>query len=185
MPDSKSPLGKTWLEITREERYFCAELFFEIRKDINKFIWFLNEQTELNLNEDQNWEIGYEVCFYRDLLYSKKIKVRETLFPAKRTFDLCLFSKSQMIIIEAKAQEKFEEEQLSELLKDIVRVNALLKLLGYEEVDLKICLLTAESRKAEIGLPECTWQMLASYYDNNRYFSLANDVPKMPKPMRI
>ena len=41
MLDSKNLLGKPWAEITREERYFCAELFFEVRKDIKKFIRFL------------------------------------------------------------------------------------------------------------------------------------------------
>lgn len=92
MLDSESPLGKPWLEITREERYFCAELFFEIRNDPKRFINFLNKNKILEFNPDQDWEIGYEVCFYRDLLYSDRKRVRKyEKYPTKRTFDLCLF----------------------------------------------------------------------------------------------
>ena len=33
---------KTWAQVTREERFFCAELFFVIRQDVRRFVEFLN-----------------------------------------------------------------------------------------------------------------------------------------------
>jgi hypothetical protein len=85
MQDLKSPLGKPWSEITREEIYFCAELFFEIRKGVKKFIQFLNINPSFNLNKDEEWEVGFEVCFYRDYLYSigesVKVEYNEVKFP--------------------------------------------------------------------------------------------------------
>ena len=62
----------SWSQITREERYFCAHLFFLIRNDLRKFLeWFkTNHYKEMKL--DKQWEVGYEVCFYRDYVYHFK-----------------------------------------------------------------------------------------------------------------
>lgn len=100
--------NKSWSDITREERYFCAELFFDIKNNIKAFIYFLNKRFKTNYNIDQHWEVGFEVCFYRDFLFDKGNKVRETEYSDKRTFDLCLFSNKEILIIEAKADQKFD-----------------------------------------------------------------------------
>ena len=63
--------GLYWRDVTRDERYFCAELFFEIKKDVPAFVKWLqqNKVVDINANELQaQWEIGYEVCFYRDYI---------------------------------------------------------------------------------------------------------------------
>lgn len=61
--------GKKWIDISREERLFCAHLYFQIQKDVNKFIDELNRLFEdLSLPMDCEWKVGYEVCFYRDFL---------------------------------------------------------------------------------------------------------------------
>jgi hypothetical protein len=43
--------NKRWNEITRDERYFCAELFFDIKQDVNQFVKWLNIQVTLGFNE--------------------------------------------------------------------------------------------------------------------------------------
>lgn len=121
--------NRFWRHITRDERFFCAELYFKIKGQEKEFIKWLKEKTEVNFLSDddlnQHWEIGYEVCFYRDYIKvigekngNKQIKKSAGLFPAKRTFDLCLFSEEKMIIIEAKAQQGFYSGQNNEFEKD-------------------------------------------------------------------
>ena len=190
MQDSKSPLGKPWVEITREERYFCAELFFEIRKDIKKFIQFLNKYTKLNLAEDQEWEIGYEVCFYRDYLYDNGIGVKATPFHDKRTFDLCLFSQNPIVVFEAKVFQNFDEKQLKSLEADIIKdISSLLKI---SETSLRISgalLYSTNKKKPEIGtiqnLELFTWEDLFNFYPKTKVFKVANEVPLKPKPKRL
>ena len=112
--------GKKWAEITREERFFCQYLhsLVEQNRDYMRiFIDYINEKTKLDLPNDNEteWECGYEVCFYRDLSYFAKKeydKIPVSLFPIKRTFDLCLFSKERIVIIEAKCQQIFHSSQL-------------------------------------------------------------------------
>lgn len=106
--------NKNWAEITREERYFCSHLYHSIIGKEKEFVKWLNEnlkpEGKLKLDESNIWEVSFEVCFYRDFLKSqnKSVKTYERkngdFYSQKRTFDLCLFSADEMIIIEAKAQ---------------------------------------------------------------------------------
>ena len=103
--------GNSWAQVSREERFFCAQLFNLIQSDdIKGFIQYLNSNHSLSLDECANWEIAYEVCFYRDLWQHRRRS--GTLFSPKRTFDLCLFSDSAIIVIEAKAHQEFDANQL-------------------------------------------------------------------------
>lgn len=108
-----------WRYVTREERYFCSEFHFLLRQDPNRFINWLNGKLTNKLTNDHllsDWEVGYEVCFYRD--YSRMVSVLPPGFSPKRTFDLCLFSESAIIVIEAKAQQGFGAKQLYEISRD-------------------------------------------------------------------
>lgn len=122
--------GKNWKDITRDERYYCAELFFVIRNDVKEFvIWLRDKAPELGISDEEineEWEIGYEVCFYRDYLKMKEQLIRESDFSQKRTFDLCLFSNNRIIIIEAKAQSGFGTNQNKEFKKDLTDIHNLL-----------------------------------------------------------
>ena len=60
--------NKAWADITREERYFCSYLYHSIIGKEKQFVKWLNTNTKLKLNESVNWELGFEVCFYRDYL---------------------------------------------------------------------------------------------------------------------
>jgi hypothetical protein len=110
--------GKTWNEITREERMFCARLYQCGQSNSRKFARWVVNTAHLAIDTDDNWELGYEVCFYRDLLYSRGHSVRRAGLPAKRTFDLCLFSQRSIIVIEAKAFQCFETDQAFHVARD-------------------------------------------------------------------
>lgn len=84
-------------------------------------LW-LNKNWDLSLSVDDNWEAGYEVCFYRDLQKLRKKRLDLTIYSMKRTFDLCLFSENAIIIIEAKVQQMFNEREIQKFQKDRVNI---------------------------------------------------------------
>ena len=136
LPDSKS-----WTEITRDERFYCAEFYRVLslsKENIGEFVNLIKNKCEPKkpLPENNDWEIGFEVCFYRDVLHHKDISIKNhsidceyinhkkerisiTRFPAKRTFDLCLFQDGYLIIIEAKAAEGYKNKQLDDFKADM------------------------------------------------------------------
>ncbi len=114
---------KNWKQITREERVFCFELFEVARKNPIPLLKLIQK----DITNIQNLEIGIEVCFYRDFLFAQGIKVRDTKFPPKRTFDLAIFLENEMIIIEAKVSQGFSNKQLDSIKNDKGFVRELLK----------------------------------------------------------
>lgn len=122
--------GKTWKDITRDERNFCYDLIYQLR--INKtesiFISWLIEYCNLELTEKidlKTYEISVEVNYYRDLIFhheltnnmrfENKKSIKGLL---KRAFDLCIFLPNDLIIIEAKAAQGMSTKQLKEFKKD-------------------------------------------------------------------
>lgn len=183
MPTIKYFGNKSWADITREERYFCAELFFDIKNNTKAFIYFLNKRLKTEFNIDQQWEVGFEVCFYRDFLYDKGLKVREMDYSDKRTFDLCLFSETDIIIIEAKADQKFDSAQLADLKDDIIKIK---EILGekYNKVKVKAYLLNSSHREREIkNFEKFTWFDLFSLFNSNPVFLSADNLPLKEKPI--
>jgi len=114
--------GKSWGEITREERYFCSILYKDIRDEIlenndggKSFVDWVNGLSGYKTIPPEHFlDVGYETCFYRDILagrggirkFNEKISndYRKP-FSEKRTFDLCLFMPKSMFVIEAKVQQ--------------------------------------------------------------------------------
>lgn len=177
--------NKTWSEITREERYFCAELFFDIQFNPKSFIFFLNHRFHTNYDAKQFWEVGFEVCFYRDYFYSKQKKVRLTEYSEKRTFDLCLFSNTHIIIIEAKADQKFNDKQLSDLKSDVKDVQAILDN-EYPKIQVMSYLLNSSKREKEItGFAKFTWEDLYNSFKSNPVFLTADNLPLREKPYNV
>jgi hypothetical protein len=136
--------NKNYLDITRDERFFCAHLYFEMNKNIQPFLEFL-ERKRIIKNEETNaelWEVAYEVCFYRDFIYhigyNNVKQIGSTKFKdlGKRTFDLCLFSEKRIIIIEAKAQQGFDTEQMESFKKDKELLAELLNEQFFGEINL-------------------------------------------------
>jgi len=163
---------KTWSQVTREERYFCSHLYHFLISKEKEFISWLNETLKTNFNPDQEWEISFEVCFYRDYYKLKGKNLPEEL--RKRTFDLCLFSPTDIIIIEAKVQQPFHSDQIEFLKQDIGRISDLLNEPTQVAVSaLILCSQTYLNNLSKYGDPEMlkdykkiTWSDLFNHFQN-------------------
>ena len=118
--------GLSWNNITREERAFCAELFFCIRKNPESFVRFLFNEACLPSVLPGPWDTAYEVCLYRDFLHRFAPEQKQEFSP-KRTFDIALFSDEAIIIIEAKAAQIFTAHKATSFSKDVNDIPRLLK----------------------------------------------------------
>lgn len=177
--------SKKWKNITREERYFCSELFGCINGKEVDFIKLLNEKcTRKNLFNDKcEWDSGYEVCFYRDLLKmkgkpNKIIKkkqngktVKKFKYSPKRTFDLALFSNECIIVIEAKVQQGFDQKQLGNIEKDRCKILEIIK----KDIKVKIVSLISSEYKKNMHKNtsdtfDCniTWKQIAKKYKGKK-----------------
>lgn len=126
--------NKKWSDITRDERFFCAHLYFELNNNLGPFLELISKKNIIKAEDAKPnlWEVGYEVCFYRD--YVKKIgfetthEIGKTPFHdlRKRTFDLCLFSEKCIILLEAKAHQGFDNDQMDSFNDDLVQIKRLL-----------------------------------------------------------
>lgn len=121
--------GEKWEDITREERFFCMHLYRTVQeRGVVDFVRLVKALSCAGLNPDSNWEIGVEVCFYRDFRHFRMKKIKDEnvkLQSSKRTFDLCLFSDDTIVIIEAKCAETFKPDQLRDFKADLDRFEGL------------------------------------------------------------
>jgi hypothetical protein len=179
--------GKSWSEVTREERVFCAELYFHIRRDPDDFVRFLRSLKSVsNLPESFGgpWDVGYEVCLYRDYLHCFRRQDKGSgQWSLKRTLDLALFSDTGVIVIEAKAAEGFSSKQAKDLLKDRKAIPRLFR----TEIPLHFIAL-ASSRyfkaydkygKGPALKPfdgRLYWRDCAEYFGNDRLLKRAEDI---------
>jgi len=118
--------NKPWLEWTREERVFCAMVYEQARKDAKRFAQFVADKTNLAFTVDADWDVGLEVCFYRDFLWHHGNSANGKGYSPKRTFDLCLFSEDAILIIEAKVFGVFKTDDAIKLKNDVVKVKELI-----------------------------------------------------------
>lgn len=115
-----------WSQITRDERFFCAELYFFYKQKPDRLVELMYRTgTVVCLTEQdiyERWSIAYEACFFRDFVFhlnksrSERLSIKE--FSQKRTFDLCLFSENKIIVVEAKVQQAFDPKQMREFEND-------------------------------------------------------------------
>ena len=89
----------------------------------------------------------------------------------KRTFDLCLFSPTELVIIEAKVQQPFHSDQIAFLKQDIIRVSDLLKGHNVKVSALLLCSQTYLDNLKKYGNPELledyktvTWGSLYDHF---------------------
>lgn len=169
---------KQWADITRDERFFCAHLYFEIKSNIAPFLQLMLEKQIINSDEldPGSWEAGFEVCFYRDYIFeigeingNKSIKKSD--YSQKRTFDLCMFSEKRIIIIEAKAYTGFDTKQLDSFKEDEKKIQLLLA--GKCPIISTVALVSAlyTPRKASVDGFKCiiTWQEMHDRYKNSLF----------------
>ena len=182
--------GKTWAEVTRDERFFCQHLYGLIRQDVPRFIKKLNELAILELPDDEEWEVGFEVCFYRDHRFmcakdGLDWHKDESMYSPKRTFDLCLFSHDHIVIIEAKAQQGFDVQQMKEFEKDHKWVKSAVALVkgsdgSVSDVKVQIVALASKVYLDKLNWEEfnndtfsgkpVSWSALAKYYRKNEKY---------------
>lgn len=181
--------GKTWAEVTRDERFFCQHLFGLVRQDVPGFVQKLNELAALNLPVDEDWEIGFEVCFYRDHRFmcdrdGFEWHQDESMYSPKRTFDLCLFSHDHIVIIEAKAAQGFDLQQMGEFKKDRQWVKEAVAVVKRDDgtvhdVSVHVVALASQkyiqdldwerlNRDATFSGKPLSWEALAKHYRRNR-----------------
>lgn len=114
--------NQPWSSWTREERYFCALLFGHASVAPADFAAWLIDAADLRIDSAGEWDVGFEVCFYRDYLWQLGASARQAGLPAKRTFDLCLFGERDIIVIEAKVCEAFSGGQNDDFAQDKARI---------------------------------------------------------------
>ncbi len=167
--------GQSWTQVTREERFFCQRLYEIVRQKPVEFVLYLSKQLALEIDTQGEWEIGYEVCFYRDLwnLWGRDGKP----YSPKRTFDFCLFGENAILIIEAKATSGFDSDQNEVFKNDISEVR---KLTGIQNVQL-IGLCSSmhqldKSSYATFGNRIVRWIDLATRYQNDQVLIRADSI---------
>ncbi len=182
-----------WENINREERPFCSELFSCIKGKEKDFVKFLKSESEGKLSEinaNYEWDLGYEVCFYRDFLKMKEDDDKDNEYSLYRTFDLCLFSNKSIIIIEAKVQQKFKSDQLTDIKNDKKDIKKFIKKYTDENIEVKLISLASSKyyeNLKKFGKPEkldffdcrITWQQLADkYIEKSGLFKYADELYK-------
>lgn len=168
--------GKRWAQVTRDERFFCQRLYELVKSGpVENFVRYISNRLRLGLPSGGEWEIGYEVCFYRDLW---QLRNREgKLYSPKRTFDLCLFGESAIVIVEAKAAGGFEPGQNRVFKKDIDEIR---HQTGVEDVHLvglcsSKCELDADSEATFQG-KVLRWKDMALHFGEDVILARADDV---------
>ena len=172
---------RQWWEVTREERYFCAELYGCVQRDIHCFISFLQRNCRPVIGSRRNWEIAYEVCFYRDWLHAQRNAPKELYreLSRKRTFDLALFSDSEIVIFETKAHQCFASKQLKTLPTDRERVVQCTGIKSVHTAGIISSLYRprASTLEAFTLQPLITWEELARLYgDQTAVFERADAI---------
>lgn len=150
--------GEKWVEITREERQFCADLYLEIRDQPSEFVRLITECKHKEppgnpLCEDSDWEVVYEMAYYRDLIYAEKTRGVECAGSTSRKFDLALISDQQLVIVEAKAQQGFTTDDKKTYERDLKRIRESRGDQGVEIFLVALCssrLFSSDKREIEI-----------------------------------
>lgn len=176
--------GYKWSELSRDERYYCAHLFQLMSNNKEQTITWIRDNLYKEMDLNKSWEIGYEVCFYRDYFhwFKKGESIKSSIYPEKRTFDLVLFSDDEIIIIEAKAHEIFKQKQIADIEED----KRLIAMLFHHKVSVK-CFALASSKyfdnskkfnkewlKKDIFDKSFTWEQMAILFSNDVLLKRAN-----------
>ena len=200
---------RSWVDITREEREFCAVLFSEVSHHDSEFVEFLNENTivpsegKLNLPTEVDWDIGLEVALYRDLdfygidLSDKLRKIwKDPRGPGKgnplrsakaRKFDLALMSEHHIVVIEAKADGGFDSDDISKLAKDRSTIESYspgmaVTIIGLHSSRYMPLTATREAKNGNGFDAFVTWDVLSKHYPNiERWMNRADEVKTLTK----
>ncbi|MEI6143945.1 MAG: hypothetical protein WCP85_32015 [Mariniphaga sp.] len=155
--------NKSWKDLSREERYFCIDLFLQLKMNgtESQFINWLINYCNLLLAEEFNgkdYEIGIEVCYYRDLIFHYELPSagrfdNKKLIKGflKRTFDFCIFLPKDIIIIEAKAAKGMTSKQMKEFTIDKEAIKVCHKGLNLPQVNVHMIALVSQQYVSRPG----------------------------------
>ena len=206
--------GLKWIDITREEREFCAVLFSEVRKCPKKFIRFMNREAEnlrdpgrcLDLCPDEDWDVAFEVAFYRDINHYKQFKgcqerkikriwqigtgsVHSVTMKSvwARKFDLALMSSDTVVVIEAKADGRFGKDDVNKLDRDSDTIKCLFPqikrvvVVGLHSSNYSPDTIIRSAKEDKGFEFRITWSKLGEEYGNlGSWMKRANEVKKLP-----
>lgn len=173
--------GKQWAEVTRDERFLCQRLYELVRtSSAREFATYLSEKCSLQLPPTGMWEIAYEVCFYRDLWQLRNR--RGQLYSPKRTFDLCLFGESAIVIIEAKAAGGFDQDQNLSFVADIAQVRKETGLEAVHLIGLCSSRCPIDDKTADVFHGRVIrWADLSARYGHDEILQRADDIYSEPE----
>lgn len=165
---------RSWSEWTRDERYYCSVLYSQAVDDVEGFASWVIDKAHLELSKKGAWELGYEVCFYRDYLWQLGRSARSEGFSPKRTFDFCLFGEEQIIVIEAKVFQPFSRRQNDEFEKDMQKIRELPELKHVETAVVALASSRYFKNATKFGCPatlagfggKISWAQAAEKYDH-------------------
>jgi hypothetical protein len=164
--------SKSWAEVTREERFFCAELFSLIREDKTRGPFF--DLLGIKGKEQASFDVGLEVCFYRDVprAYGKKPGKGDGL-SLDRKFDFALMSDTDLYLIEAKAHECEKSKDLATIKKDKDSIKTLCASLKVEPPTVHLIALVSSRYSPKQSTKDCfekvvTWAEVAKAYKDNK-----------------
>jgi len=172
-------LQPRWEDITREERYFCSFLFHDIRTNSNPFMTLIRDNGLRAAPDTTIVDVGYEVCFFRDVFRVGDGLIERQRALEKQTFDFVLWlSDKSMIIIEAKAQQGFGMDQLKKLSesKSII-ANSDYPTSRIHLIGLASSSYSPQDNVNSILAPILTWEEVMNKYPSNaRIYARANGV---------
>lgn len=122
--------GKSWWEVSRDERFFCAELYQRIRGDVTRFVAHLSR--DIDLDPRGQWQVAYPVCLQSDL-WSPRSRSdeerRDTIRPHverssgiertrfQRSSNLALLSEHEVVLIEVAGELGLQLESVHQLVR--------------------------------------------------------------------
>lgn len=168
--------GYRWKQVTRDERFFCQRLYELVKLETaERFVQYISDFISVDLAAGGEWEVAFEVCFYRDLWQLNDRKGK--LFSPKRTFDLCLFGEETIVIIEAKAAGGFDHDQNVSFGRDIEEVQRLTGVKNVHLIGLCSSKYAIEPELAETFRGKVIrWKDLAERYGNDEILHRADNV---------
>jgi hypothetical protein len=181
--------NKNWRDYSREERLYCAHLYQIVENNPKKFIDLTCRKLNIqSMDDSENLEIGFEVCFYRDCCYAMGIDLKDKLtgkltYSPKRTFDLCLFSNNRIVIYEAKVHQSFSDNQIGIFKNDVKKIK---ELIG-NQLDVRLIAICSSSYKSALldnFHAKITWDEIYGEY-GHEIFHQADGVRKMKKGWAI
>ncbi|MEY4545902.1 MAG: hypothetical protein RL685_2097 [Pseudomonadota bacterium] len=174
--------GKSWWEVSRDERFFCAELYQRIRGDVTRFVAYLSR--EIDLDPRGHWQAAYPVCLQSDLWQPRSrsdADRRDTARPPverssgiervrfERSSNLALLSDHDVVLIEVAGEHGLQLESVQQLNRAAADLKDLLPQLRDVYCAALVSSQTEPPREVvrALGGPLLRWKALSELYGDD------------------